>query len=213
MYFKKRCFSLFVIIFLVSTNLLAEAHQQPTANTSLTADSLRSTVKTTISTTDVDSSKNAYIPANTTLNLLLIQDISSRTAKVGDNVFFITKAGISINDVVVIPAGSSVLGKITSVRTAGMWGKDGALSFSIDSATTINNISVPLTGKAEYTSSTNEAGINKVTKVLSTGNNITCHAGTVYDALVAKDVDLGITLSDLSDTLGNLDKNITNIVL
>lgn len=213
MYFKKLCLSLLVITFFFSTTQLARAHQQSTVSTAPTATSSTVSTKTTSSTADANLSKNAYIPANTTLNLLLLQDISSRTAKVGDSVFFITKTGISINDILVIPAGSSVIGKIIAVKTAGMWGKDGSLSFSMDSTTTINNISVPLTGKAEYTSSTNESGINKVTKVLSTGNNITCYAGTVYDAVVAKDVDLGIPLSDLSDALGNLDKNITNIVL
>ncbi|HET9698651.1 MAG TPA: hypothetical protein VFP40_17400 [Terriglobales bacterium] len=59
------------------------------------------------------------VPSGTQIPLALKQAISTKNAKVGDAVYAETNFPITINDRVVIPAGTYVQGRISEVRRAG----------------------------------------------------------------------------------------------
>jgi hypothetical protein len=140
--------------------------------------------------------KTAYIPANTKINLYLLYPLDSKTARAGEKVFFKTIENININNITVIPAGSIAVGKVKTAESAGILGQDGKLSFSADSIKTINNINIPLSCHAAYTSSGDytvkkQKGLESIFKTLvSTGADVYCDAGTIYEAIVLLDTSL-----------------------
>jgi hypothetical protein len=69
--------------------------------------------------TVVSRDGNITVPSGTEIPLLLKQAISTKTAKVGDPVYAETAFPITLNDHVVIPAGTYVQGRISQVKRAG----------------------------------------------------------------------------------------------
>jgi type IV secretion system protein VirB10 len=67
----------------------------------------------------VSSRGKITIPSGTQIPLALKQAISTKNAKVGDAVYAETNFPITLNDRVVIPAGTYVQGRISEVRRAG----------------------------------------------------------------------------------------------
>jgi hypothetical protein len=67
----------------------------------------------------VDSTGKITVPAGTQVPLLLKQAISTKNAKPGDAVYAETAFPITLNDRVVIPAGTYVQGRVTDVKRAG----------------------------------------------------------------------------------------------
>jgi hypothetical protein len=59
------------------------------------------------------------VPSGTQVPLMLKQSISTKNAKVGDAVYAETTFPITLNDKVVIPAGTYVQGRISEVKRAG----------------------------------------------------------------------------------------------
>src|SRR5437879_13825415 len=59
------------------------------------------------------------VPSGTQVPLVLKQAISTKNAKVGDAVYAETAFPITLNDKVVIPAGTYVQGRISEVKRAG----------------------------------------------------------------------------------------------
>jgi type IV secretory pathway VirB10-like protein len=59
------------------------------------------------------------VPSGTQIPLVLKQAISTRNAKAGDAVYAETNFPVTMNDRVIIPAGTYVQGRITEVRRAG----------------------------------------------------------------------------------------------
>lgn len=161
-----------------------------------------------------DTEQAAYIPANTTIEVILTETVSSKTAKAGDPLHFMTKNALLINNVNIIPAGSVVIGKIKTAEGASAFGKDGKLEFTIDSVKTLNDVLVPLYGAASYVSTKKSPTAWTVIKsAFSEGENIQCYAGTVYDASVTENTYLGVSLENLSTVFAALSANTVSIKL
>lgn len=139
-------------------------------------------------------SDEACISAKTQINVSLKNTITSKTAHKDDVIVFVTTKDVILDQVPVIPAGTTVLGKIVKAKSAGLLGQDGELIFSIDSVTTINNITVPLSYTATYVSSNKHSVL---TDILKKGKDVSCDAGTNYVATVKQDVDLGVSKENL----------------
>ena len=60
------------------------------------------------------------IPMGSLLQIRLTQPISTKTAKSGDQFHGTMAAAFSTNDVVALPAGSSVLARVVSAKAAGL---------------------------------------------------------------------------------------------
>lgn len=156
----------------------------------------------------------AYIPANTTIEVILTETVSSKTAKAGDSLHFMTKNALLINNVNIIPAGSVVIGKIKTAEGASAFAKDGKLEFTIDSVKTLNDVLVPLYGLASYVSTKKSPAAWTVIKsAFSEGENIQCFAGTIYEASVTENTYLGVSLENLSTVFAEPSANTISIKL
>ena len=150
---------------------------------------------------------NAYIPKETVINVELVEELTSKTSRVGDEVKLKTLDNIIINDVVVVPAGSMVSGKVTKCTSSGLFGRAGKLEFAINSVKSINGIEIPL----QYTD-LKEAGsddgavavfaaVSIIGGIFMKGKNVSFPAGTKMAAKVVADTDLKVRLEDLSEAM------------
>lgn len=160
-------------------------------------------------TLEVDSipKGNAYIPKETVINVELVEELTSKTSRVGDEVKLKTLDNIIINDVVVVPAGSMVSGKVTKCTSSGLFGRAGKLEFAINSVKSINGIEIPL----QYTD-LREAGsddgavavfaaVSIIGGIFMKGKNVSFPAGTKMAAKVVADTDLKVRLEDLAEAM------------
>lgn len=80
-----------------------------------------------------DAVERVYsVPVGTMLDVRLHASLNSRTAKVEQRFEATTVADISMNGIVVIPAGTLVRGFVSSVRAAGKVDRKGSLTLSFD---------------------------------------------------------------------------------
>jgi len=149
----------------------------------------------------------AYIPAGTQVSVATINELTSKKNKKGEQVQFKLLENLILNDVVVIPSGATVYGRLTDVTSSGFFGRAGKLIFSIDSVKTVNGVEIPLEymGKIEAGS---DGGAVVVTAVVSLlggflmkGKNVNIPAGTKFAAKVKNDTDLQTTLKDLKTAM------------
>lgn len=153
----------------------------------------------------------AYIPENTILNIELTEEISSKKAHKGDRVPLTLQENVIVNDVIVIPAGTTVEGYVTEARSSGKFGRSGKLEFSINSVKSLNGVSIPL----EYTIKKQAgddggavavaAAVTLVGGFFMKGKNVNFPAGSVFEARVTSDTSLNVPLEKLEDAM-NPDK-------
>lgn len=212
---KKKILSIFISLSMLCTPVLAENTMYPDAAPSA-ATSTYKPFKSAVM--DAEHKKeqellsripagNAYIPADTVLNIELTEAISSKKTKKGDPIPLKTLDNIIINDVIVIPAGSPVEGVVTKATKSGLFGRSGKLEFTINSVKTINNIKIPL----QYTAlkeAGSDGGAIAVAAVVSVvgglfmkGKNVEFPAGSHFQAKVTADTDLHVTLKELPDAM------------
>lgn len=84
------------------------------------------------------------IPKGTTMMVKLDQPISSFSTNLGDAVSGTLENDVFANDVVVVPAGSEVLGQVSNVKRAGRLGKHGELDIRFFSIKTPDGVVLPL---------------------------------------------------------------------
>ena len=149
----------------------------------------------------------AYVPANTQLNVEIVNELTSKKAKKGDLVRFKLLDNLIINNVVVVPSGSEVDGKVTEATSSGFFGRAGKLIFSIDKVRTINGVDIPLEymGKIEAGSDGGAIAVVAVVSLIGgffmKGKNVNIPAGTKFAAKVANNTDLNTTLKDLPNAM------------
>jgi hypothetical protein len=77
------------------------------------------------------SANSVSLPANTEVGIRLNQDISTKSARQGETVSFSTTHDVLLDEFVVIPAGTRVVGEITWVSGKGMFGKSGKFELEV----------------------------------------------------------------------------------
>ena len=149
----------------------------------------------------------AYVPGGTVLNLELAEALSSKTNRLGDVVKLKMLDNLLINDVVVVPAGALVYGKITELTGSGLFGRAGKLAFSVDSVKAVNGVEIPLKymGKIEAGSDGGAVAVATVVSLVGglfmKGKNVSVPAGTKIGAKVKNDTDLHTTLTNLPEAM------------
>jgi ribosomal protein L2 len=215
---KKKVLSVLIILSMLCVPVFALANTLPTEDSQNTGVNtgtykpFKSTVMEAEQKKDNETlsripSENAYIPADTILNIELTEAISSKKIKKGDPIPLKTLDNIIINDIIVIPAGTPVEGVVTKATKSGLFGRSGKLEFTINSVKTINNVIIPL----QYTAmkeAGSDGGAIAVAAVVSIvgglfmkGKNVEFAAGTHFQAKVTADTDLHVTLKDLPDAM------------
>jgi hypothetical protein len=84
------------------------------------------------------------IPKGTTMLVKLDQPVSSFSSSMGDAVSATLENDIYVNDSIVVPAGSEVLGQVTNVSRSGRVGKHGELDVRFFSVKTPDGVVVPI---------------------------------------------------------------------
>ena len=150
---------------------------------------------------------NAYIPKDTVINIELIEELSSKKNHVDDDVSLKTLDNIIINDVVVIPAGSLVSGKVTKCTGSGLFGRAGKLEFTINSVKSVNGVEIPLkyTEKREAGSDDGAVAVAAAVSIIGglfmKGKNVTFPAGSKMMAKVVTDTDLKVKIENLAEEM------------
>ena len=148
---------------------------------------------------------HAYIPKDTVLNLELETEITSKKAKVGDDVPLVMMDNLIINDVVIIPKGTRVNAKVTKATGSGLFGRAGKLEFMIDSVNALNGVKVPLEHTTEREAGSDDGAVAVVAAVsvigglFMKGKNVTFPAGSKFAAKVVADTDLDVPLDRLAE--------------
>ena len=91
-------------------------------------------------------SENAFIPAGTMLAVELIDSVNSQTTFVGQTLEVKALQDYILNNVVVIEKGSRGFITVVGVSEAANWGKGGGIQVVPKFITTVNGVTVPLTG-------------------------------------------------------------------
>lgn len=100
----------------------------------LSATSPRAIVYASSGTPDTD----ALIPDGIEINVISIQEISSKTAREGDPVTFRVDDDLVIDDQIVVVKGTLVKGTISNAESSGRLGKGGKLGIRVESTTTVD---------------------------------------------------------------------------
>lgn len=74
----------------------------------------------------------------TSLNLVTVQEISSKVAKLGDPVSFKVDEDVAVNGHVVISKGTPARGSVINAEKSGRMGKSGKLGVQVESTTTVD---------------------------------------------------------------------------
>ncbi|MBR1420411.1 MAG: hypothetical protein IJ575_05080 [Selenomonadaceae bacterium] len=147
-------------------------------------------------------SGHAYVPEGTDIEVEFNQTISSKEVQEGDRISMKLVSNLIINDVIVAPAGTKIVAKITKAKKASSFGRGGKLEFKITSFKTLNNVEVPL----EFSRTVKggkDTGAYVATYVtivggfFMKGKNVTIEKGTRFTAIVAQDIDLNVSVRDL----------------
>jgi hypothetical protein len=142
-------------------------------------------------------------PTNTTvlrtgtpIALRLIEGVTTKDklAKLNDRVRMEVAEAVTVNDVIIIPAGSPAVGELTEVRNKGMWGKSGRL---IGRALTVNanGRTIRLSGTFDSKGGAGTAGAVAVSAIVflpagffMTGKSAALPPGTIVRAFIDEDV-------------------------
>ena len=150
---------------------------------------------------------NAYIPKGTIIDVELLEELSSKKNHVDDDVKLKTLDNIIINDVIVVPAGALVEGKVTKCTSSGLFGRAGKLEFTINSVSSINGVDIPLQ-YTDFKEAGSDDGAVAVAAVVTLigglfmkGKNVSFPAGTKMSAKVVADTDLNVRLDNLAEMM------------
>lgn len=103
-----------------------------------------STVSYAADSTDANGAK-LVIQKGRILKLELIEALSSQTNRTGDVVHFKVVNDVTVDDTVVIKAGTEALGRILTAHAAKGWGKSGKLDISVETVKAVDDSNIPLT--------------------------------------------------------------------
>ena len=84
------------------------------------------------------------IPDGTEIGVILKNDLTSESAKLGDTVYFSVERDVIIDGVTVIKKDALATGKIAVARKAGYWGRRGKLGWIMVDVTTTSGAKIPL---------------------------------------------------------------------
>lgn len=139
-----------IVFFLMASSLTLAAQTQdsnsaPPAASSASSASPTSTAASSTSTAPAGA-KQITVPAGTQVLLQMRSPIDTKSARIGDGVYCQSSFPVTINNVVVIPAGTYVKGRITKVQRAGRIKGRAEVLFSFDTMIFPNGYTVDLPG-------------------------------------------------------------------
>lgn len=148
-----RCLPAFSLALLILLPLASAATQEPEGNkepdgAARTATQDEPVLKTRRAG---DAAATVTVPEGTHLPLVLQNSVSTKTADVGDPLYFETTYPVVVNNRILIPVGSFVRGTITQVKRPGRVKGRGELHVRFDELTLPNGYTVDLTASLANT--------------------------------------------------------------
>jgi hypothetical protein len=161
------------------------------------------------------TSQTVTIPASTIVTMKNLDELNSKTVEKGQIVRFAVASDVTVDDVVVIPAGMEADGTITNARKAGRFGRDGKIEITYSTVRASDGTPVKLTvgekTKEEYKRTAGAVGasaagaiilgpVGLVSGLFVTGHNVDFPAGTEMYAETKEDTDVvGFRQTDGAD--------------
>ncbi|WP_022682190.1 hypothetical protein [Sphingobium bisphenolivorans] len=139
--------------------------------------------------------QSLILPEGMRIQLETRQDISSKSAKVGDQVELAVAKAVTIGGVTLIPAGTPVVGEVAQARDNGLFGRSGKLNISV-SKVKAGQAEVPVRGEWNAKGGSGTLGSVGAGVVflplafLVRGKEVKLPAGTAFDVYVDREVTL-----------------------
>lgn len=131
------------------------------------------------------------VKAGTPIPVRLEQTISSEAATAGQTVSFTVTRDVTVDDAVVIKAGSEVIGEISYAQKTGSLGKEGKVHLVIRYATAVDNTRVPLRASLSQEGS-EQVALSWLVCPFITGTSSMIPSGTETKAYVDYDTKIRI---------------------
>lgn len=151
----------------------------------------------------MEQSSETVLRTGTPVSLRIIEGVTTKdkSAKINDRVRMEVAEAISLNNVVVIPAGSPAVGELTGVRYKGMWGKSGRIVGRVLTLNA-NGRTIRLSGTFDTNGGSGTAGAVAVSALVflpagffMTGKSAEFPAGSVVRGFIDEDVNVKISPS------------------
>lgn len=139
------------------------------------------------------SAQSAILPEGMTIQLETRQDISSKSARVGDQVELAVAKPVTIGGVTIIAAGSPAVGEIMRVRDNGLLGRSGKLDIRV-SKVRAGELNVPVRGHRNAKGKSGTLGavgagiVFFPLAIIVRGKDVKLPAGTAFEVYVDKEV-------------------------
>lgn len=133
------------------------------------------------------------LPEGLTIQLQTRQDISSKSAKVGDQVELAVAKPVTISGVTIIPEGATAIGEVTRVRDNGLLGRSGKLDISV-SKVQAGQVEVPVRGAQSAKGKSGTLGavgagiVFLPLAAIVRGKDVKLPAGTTFEVYVDREV-------------------------
>ena len=162
---------------------------------------------------------NLYIPKDTVVMLKLVDPLHSKKVKKNTTFRLETVDDLVLNDVVIIPKGREVIGKVLEARGSRAMGGSGKLEINIPYIETLNGVQIPVDGYISGKGGTDGgagvvfAAVSMVGGLFMKGKNIEYVQGQLFNVTVNKDTDLEATPDNLAEVM-SVDRTCTqNLVV
>ncbi|BAI98924.1 hypothetical protein Sj15T_39880 [Sphingobium sp. TA15] len=142
--------------------------------------------------------QSTILPEGMAIQLETRQDISSKSARVGDRIELAVARPVTIGGVTLIPAGSPAVGEVSRVRDNGLLGRSGKLDIKVSTVRT-GGMDVPVRGQRSSQGKSGTLGavgagiVFLPLAVIVRGKDVKLPAGTLFEVYVDREVSLGPT--------------------
>ncbi|WP_255326226.1 hypothetical protein [Sphingobium sp. EM0848] len=139
------------------------------------------------------SAQYLVLPEGLTISLQTRADISSKSARVGDQVELSVAKAVTIDGVTVIPAGTPAVGEVTRAKGNGLLGRSGKLDIRVDRVK-VGQLEIPVRGQRNSQGQSGTLGavgagiVFLPLAILIKGRNVKLPAGTDFDVFVDQEV-------------------------
>jgi hypothetical protein len=150
------------------------------------------------------SAQSVILPEGMTIQLETRQEISSKSARVGDSVDLAVAKAVTIGGVTILPAGSPATGEVTRVTDNGLLGRSGKLDIRVGTLK-VGEQDVPVRGRRNARGKSGTLGavgagiVFLPLAIIVRGKDVKLPAGTVFEVYVDREVQVPVAASGVAD--------------
>jgi hypothetical protein len=150
------------------------------------------------------------VEQDTLIRLMVVNEVSTRTAKPGDRFLLRVDEAVAVDGVTVIPVGAKAWGEVLQTEKSGSVGKGGKLNARLLHVE-VGGQAVPISGetRTDGKKGTLQVGMAMVAlgplALLAPGNNAKLKAGDIFNAYLAADMVFDPATGGLSPLSASVD--------